>query len=296
MHRANQVKDKGYQSTYDAMLGMYAMEPLNALRERHGLKRWTRDDLRELVSGRTGTVINSYPRALVPQSTDHAQNVHIVPPLAADYLPPGWDPQSACPQTSAFLAHSHKPVVITFGSMAHNLWNSHHTRVLFTALQKAQVSDVIILNSGCDLGVHQLWRFWDSDLITWAGSSQIRVLCTTEKPPYAWLLPQTRAVICHGGAGTTFAALRAGVPVVVLPVLCDQYFWGTLVEQLGLGAMTGALSGVASTELAKAVETALNEEVQHRVNRFRDDMRAEGDGGAAAAKIVKTIFEQACNS
>lgn len=47
IHRENQIKYKGYQA-YDAMLGMYTMEPLHALRELHGSTRGTREDLQEL--------------------------------------------------------------------------------------------------------------------------------------------------------------------------------------------------------------------------------------------------------
>jgi UDP:flavonoid glycosyltransferase YjiC (YdhE family) len=33
---------------------------------------------------------------------------------------------------------------------------------------------------------------------------------------------EAAAVVCHGGSGTTFGALRAGVPVVVVPLFADQ--------------------------------------------------------------------------
>ena len=33
------------------------------------------------------------------------------------------------------------------------------------------------------------------------------------------------AIVHHGGAGTTAAALRAGVPSLVIPFMADQPFW-----------------------------------------------------------------------
>lgn len=42
-------------------------------------------------------------------------------------------------------------------------------------------------------------------------------------------------VICHGGSGTTMAALGAGIPLVVVPMLADQPTNATMVEQLGAG-------------------------------------------------------------
>jgi UDP:flavonoid glycosyltransferase YjiC (YdhE family) len=43
-----------------------------------------------------------------------------------------------------------------------------------------------------------------------------------EALPHDWLFPRTAAAVHHGGAGTTAAALRAGVPSVVVPFMADQ--------------------------------------------------------------------------
>ncbi|KAL1854409.1 hypothetical protein VTK73DRAFT_8752 [Phialemonium thermophilum] len=43
------------------------------------------------------------------------------------------------------------------------------------------------------------------------------------------------AVAHHGGSGTTGASLRAGVPTIVRPFFGDQFFFGTRVEDLGVG-------------------------------------------------------------
>lgn len=43
------------------------------------------------------------------------------------------------------------------------------------------------------------------------------------------------AVVHHGGAGTTAAGFRAGVPSVIIPFSFDQPFWGARVEELGVG-------------------------------------------------------------
>lgn len=53
--------------------------------------------------------------------------------------------------------------------------------------------------------------------------------------PHDWLFKQTDAAAHHGGAGTTGASLRAGVPTVVKPYFGDQFFFGSRVEDLGVG-------------------------------------------------------------
>lgn len=52
------------------------------------------------------------------------------------------------------------------------------------------------------------------------------------------LFPLVAAVIHHGGAGTTAAAARAGVPQVITPMFGDQFYWASRIVALGVGATT----------------------------------------------------------
>ncbi|TAQ85107.1 hypothetical protein B7494_g6572 [Chlorociboria aeruginascens] len=53
--------------------------------------------------------------------------------------------------------------------------------------------------------------------------------------PHDWLFSQIDAAAHHGGSGTTGASLRAGIPTIIKPFFGDQYFFGTRVEDLGVG-------------------------------------------------------------
>lgn len=53
--------------------------------------------------------------------------------------------------------------------------------------------------------------------------------------PHDWLFKQIDAAAHHGGSGTTGASLRAGVPTIIKPFFGDQYFFGSRVEDLGVG-------------------------------------------------------------
>ena len=53
---------------------------------------------------------------------------------------------------------------------------------------------------------------------------------------YATIFPACRAVVHHGGAGTLAAALRAGVPQLVLWTLPDQPFFAAQLKRLKVGA------------------------------------------------------------
>src|SRR5262249_60003370 len=53
--------------------------------------------------------------------------------------------------------------------------------------------------------------------------------------PHDWLFPRCRLVCHHGGAGTTAAGLRAGLPTVVVPFVGGPVFWGPVVAPAGGG-------------------------------------------------------------
>jgi sterol 3beta-glucosyltransferase len=50
--------------------------------------------------------------------------------------------------------------------------------------------------------------------------------------PHDWLFPRIAGVVHHGGAGTTAAGIRAGVPTIIKPFFGDQFFWGLQVEEV----------------------------------------------------------------
>jgi UDP:flavonoid glycosyltransferase YjiC (YdhE family) len=52
---------------------------------------------------------------------------------------------------------------------------------------------------------------------------------------HAAIFPTCRAVVHHGGAGTTAAGLRAGVPTLILWVTSDQPIWAAQVRRLKVG-------------------------------------------------------------
>jgi UDP:flavonoid glycosyltransferase YjiC (YdhE family) len=53
---------------------------------------------------------------------------------------------------------------------------------------------------------------------------------------YATIFPACRAVVHHGGAGTLAAALRAGIPQLILWTLPDQPFFAAQLKRLKVGA------------------------------------------------------------
>jgi sterol 3beta-glucosyltransferase len=75
--------------------------------------------------------------------------------------------------------------------------------------------------------------------------------------PHDWLFKQIDAAVHHGGAGTTGASLRAGLPTVCKPFFGDQFFFGSRVEDLGVGI---CLKKINVSLLSRAIWEACNSE------------------------------------
>ncbi len=51
-----------------------------------------------------------------------------------------------------------------------------------------------------------------------------------------WLFPRVKLVVCHAGSGTIASAFWAGVPVLCLPFIFDQFYFAEQACWLGVGA------------------------------------------------------------
>jgi UDP:flavonoid glycosyltransferase YjiC (YdhE family) len=104
--------------------------------------------------------------------------------------------------------------------------------------------------------------------------------------PHEWLLPRMRAIIHHGGAGTTGAALRAGVPSIVVPLGFDQPFWAGRVQALGVGPRPISRRRLTARRLADAIRTATTDgAMRARAARLGAALRAERGVETAVAAI-----------
>jgi vancomycin aglycone glucosyltransferase len=101
------------------------------------------------------------------------------------------------------------------------------------------------------------------------------------------LFPRVAAVVHHGGAGTTAAAARAGIPQVVAPMFGDQFYWASRVAQLGIGTTTSH-SIMTEESLAGALQHVLDPAVAARARAFAAQVRA--DGATIAARELEAGF------
>ncbi|MFG3284574.1 glycosyltransferase [Streptomyces sp. NPDC048111] len=104
--------------------------------------------------------------------------------------------------------------------------------------------------------------------------------------PHSELFPHLAAVVHHAGAGTTGAGLRAGVPVVPVPVQFDATFWADRLVRLGVAPRALPLRQLTAARLAESLgEATGNPAYRLRARRLAERMAAE-DGVAPVLDAV----------
>jgi UDP:flavonoid glycosyltransferase YjiC (YdhE family) len=103
---------------------------------------------------------------------------------------------------------------------------------------------------------------------------------------FYWLFPRVAAVVHHGGAGTTAAGLRAGVPSVLVPHFGDHAFWGRQVKRLGLGPEPIPRQRLTAEKLRAAIASAVTDEpMRARAAALGARIRTEDGLGQAIEAI-----------
>jgi sterol 3beta-glucosyltransferase len=161
------------------------------------------------------------------------------------------------------------PVYIGFGSMGSGD-ASHLTELVVKALELSGLRGIVI--TGWDALKHEQLP---------------EIIFAVDDVPHDWLFPQTSAVVHHGGAGTTGAGLRAGVPTIIIPFMSDQPFWGDLVYKRGVGPRPIHQKRLSSEALAKAITQAVTDhEMKDCAAMLGEKIRGE-DGVGNAVRLFQ---------
>ncbi|SKT60902.1 glycosyltransferase B [Mycobacteroides abscessus subsp. bolletii] len=108
---------------------------------------------------------------------------------------------------------------------------------------------------------------------------------------YSIVFPACKAVVHHGGAGTTAASLRAGVPTLVLSTDLDQTLWGARVKRLKVGT---ARRFSASTErtLVADLRTILDPQCVARAREVATRMTKPAESPVTAADLLENFARE----
>jgi UDP:flavonoid glycosyltransferase YjiC (YdhE family) len=183
-----------------------------------------------------------------------------------------WQPP---PGLAAFLEAGLPPVYIGFGSMP-GIEPRRLTEIVVAALARTGKRGLLATGGGA-LASGDL----PPDVLAIGGA------------PHDRLLPRVAAVVHHGGAGTTGAALRAGRPSVICPFFGDQPFWARRVAALGAGPPALDRRTLTAEGLAAALVATDGPEMRRRAAGLGAAIRQEDGVGAAVTFIEERVASSA---
>lgn len=214
-------------------------------------------------------VLTALSRHIRPPTGDLPPHHHTVGYFFLDE--PAFTPD---PELATFLADGEPPVCITFGSMTHA-----DPAALTTMLVQATT------RAGRRALVQHGWSGLGQSVLPPTARALGQV-------PHAWLLPRVSCVVHHGGAGTTGAAFRAGVPQVVVPHTYDQFTWGEVVQELGCGGPALPIGELGAESLARAVDRVLRaSDIQTSAARLGEQLRDE-HGTTKARHLLEDLVRR----
>jgi UDP:flavonoid glycosyltransferase YjiC (YdhE family) len=184
------------------------------------------------------------------------------------FLPhaPAWQPD---PALAAFLAAGPPPIYVGFGS---NL--TGRTPDALTAMY---------VEAFARIGSRGLFFGGWGDF---ANIPLPPTILRVDSIPHDWLFARVAAAVHHGGAGSTSAAVAAGIPAVAMPFLGDQFFWARQLHVLGCGPAPLVRGSLTADQLAAALADLVgNPTYRTRAQGLGAQLRAEGGAAAAAAWI-----------
>ena len=201
---------------------------------------------------------------LIPKPDDWGPEIDIAGfvflDLASSFKPPD--------ALTKFLDAGEQPIYIGFGSIVVDDPDMF-TSLIFDAVKRAGVRALVSKGWG-GLG-HE-------------GHTPENVYML-ENTPHDWLFPRVRAVVHHGGAGTTAIGLKCGRPTMIVPFFGDQPFWGAMVAKAGAGAQVAVpYKHLTADVLAEGIVQCLKPEALEAASNLAKDIALEGDGAKNAAE------------
>jgi UDP:flavonoid glycosyltransferase YjiC (YdhE family) len=248
------------------VLGKFLVLPINRSRRRVGAPLVT--DITSMLSRRM--ILLPVSRHVAPPDPRWPQHIHptgywFARPLAE------WSP----PQDLLdFFEEGEKPIAVSLGVMS-------------MSGKQAREGAHIVLQAIRRAGVRAIVQGWDEPL---RGVEIPRTVYHAGPMPHSWLFGQVSAIVYHGGFGTTAAALRAGVPGIVIPHVIDQFYWGQRVFELGVGPRFISRGRLSVENLRKAIVQALGDVgLREKAAELGNRIRAEPDGVATAVSIIEKL-------
>ncbi|KRD20428.1 hypothetical protein ASE48_01060 [Mycobacterium sp. Root265] len=171
-------------------------------------------------------------------------------------------------EVASWIAGGTPPIYFGFGSMP----------------LESPAAAVRLISDACgELGERALICAGFSAFDETAATDNVKVVAAVN---HSAVFPACRAVVHHGGAGTTAAGIRAGVPTLVLWVAAEQPLWGKQVRRLGVGTYR-RFSATTPDSLLADLRAALAPDTARRARSLAGRMSRPSDSVTRAADLLE---------
>lgn len=207
---------------------------------------------------------------ILPRPAEWGDHIHLSG-YWFDQNPPEWEAPS---DLERFLSEDPvPPVYIGFGSMS-GIQTNKLLSVILRALHETRIRAVIAIG-WTEKQYRSNHRVFFADYI-----------------PHDWLFPRVRAVVHHGGSGTTAAGLKYGLPSLIIPFAGDQPFWGDHVYKAGCGPKPIACRNLSLRKITSALlDLVTRSRYRENALRISRDLAREDGLRTACDLIEKGITE-----
>jgi sterol 3beta-glucosyltransferase len=239
-----------------------------ARRKELGLKPIRPDNLWLYLQKIAVPHLNLYSPHVIPEPKDIPDYCFVTGFCFLDskssYTPP--------PYLVDFLANGEPPIYIGFGSM--------------TGKEPAQLTDMI---------VHAVRKAKKRAILLtgWGGMKEPTAgkdILIIKSVPHEWLFPRVKAVIHHGGVGTTAAGLRAGKPTGIVAFFGDQPFWGRRVQALKVGPKPMVKNDLNAEHLALLIQKVCSNSLYEKNAQKLGQAIRQENGIEKATQLIQTYF------
>lgn len=250
-------------------MNIASIETVNEWRKRLGLRKWHYLSSYKKINREPILTLYQYSSYLAPRDLKWKSHIHITGPWIED--------KEKCYKPDQnllhFLQNGEEPIYIGFGSMIYSK---------MPQLQKA------ILEALKYTGQRAILSSWSKT----GEENTNEKIYYVDYIPFQWLFKHVKAVVHHGGSGTTHLGVRMGKPTLVIAFGADQLFWGTQIEMLNLGpAPLNVQTGEIKTDILIERFEALKEE-KYKVNALKIGKLMEKDGGVReACDIIENHYK-----
>lgn len=201
------------------------------------------------------------------------------PGLAAEWA--GWNGQrpfvgtlalelatDADGEVASWIAAGTPPIFFSFGSIP--VASATDTLAMIAAACAQLGERALVSSGGTDFG----------------GVPQAEHVKVVSAVNYAAVFPRCRAVVHHGGSGTTAAGLRAGVPQVILWTFFDQPVFGAAIKRLKVGA-SQRFSSTTPESLIANLRCVLSPQYSAHAGELATRISKAAESASAATDLVE---------